>query len=175
MLLQEIYAREAMQEAGISGTLEIVHAEQPKTIVNGKDYGLLFPRRIFKSQPKDIEMLFIGKHTPQREAFLRQFPEATIIYTDNGRNDSIKGYDSQYWDMMQRAKYVLCPDGDFVWTYRFFEAIACGAIPIVQTWCTLYDKYYFMFDIDDFENNVYWDIYWWPEWNLEIIKPSHTL
>ena len=66
MLLQEIYAREAMQEAGITGTLEIVHA--------------------------------------------------------------------QYWDMMQRAKYVLCPDGDFVWTYRFFEAVACGAIPIIERW-----------------------------------------
>lgn len=138
MLLQEIYAREAMKEAGITGSLEIVHDEIPKTIVNGKDYGLLFPKRIFQSKPKDIEMLFVGKHTPQREAFLSKFPEATIIYTDRGRDDSIKGHDAEYWDLMSRAKYVLCPDGDFVWTYRFFEAVACGAVPIIQSLCDMY-------------------------------------
>lgn len=55
MLLQEIYAREAMQDAGITGDLSIVHAEQPQTIVNGKDYGLLFPKRLFTFGNKTIE------------------------------------------------------------------------------------------------------------------------
>lgn len=142
MLLQEIYAREAMQEAGITGTLEIVHAETPKTIVNGKDYGLLFPKRIFQSKPKDIEMLFVGKHTSQREAFLSKFQGATIIYTDRGRDDSIKGHDQEYWDLMSRAKCVLCPDGDFVWTYRFFEAVACGAVPIIESYSSLYSGFH---------------------------------
>ena len=60
MLLQEIYAIEAMQDAGITGDLSIVHAEQPQTIVNGKDYGLLFPKRIFTFENKTIKKLFIS-------------------------------------------------------------------------------------------------------------------
>ena len=151
MLLQEIYAIEAMQDAGITGDLSIVHAEQPQTIVNGKDYGLLFPKRIFQSKPKDIEMLFIGKHSDKRDAFLANFPEATIIYTDRGRDESIKGHDAEYWDMMSRAKYVLCPDGDFVWTYRFFEAVACCSIPIVETW---HDLYYNFWAKEEYIKNI---------------------
>jgi hypothetical protein len=164
MLLQEIYAREAMSEAGITGSLEIVHAEQPKTIVNGKDYGLLFPKRIFQSKPKDIEMLFVGKHTYKRAAFLANFPEATIIYTDRGRDNSIKGHDAEYWDMMSRAKYVLCPDGDFVWTYRFFEAVACGAVPIIETQHDFYYRFWCYSQIPPIEGT-----YGVSELNSEII------
>lgn len=173
MLLQEIYAREAMQEAGITGTLEIVHAETPKTIVNGKDYGLLFPKRIFQSKPKDIEMLFVGKHTPQREAFMSKFPEATIIYTDRGRDDSIKGRDQEYWDLMSRAKYVLCPDGDFVWTYRFFEAVACGAIPVTNSRHWMYHTFWHVNNLADYAHMNWSDNI--VSINRVKLKGHHTL
>ena len=47
---------------------------------------------------------------------------------------------------MAKSKFVLCPNGDFIWTYRFFEAIACGAIPIIEDDLPLYDgfQYYKM-------------------------------
>lgn len=171
MTLQEIYAREAMAEAGITGTLKIVHAETPKTIVNGKDYGLLFPNRIFHNEPKDIDMLFIGLHTEKRAAWLANFPNATIIYTDRGRDEAIKGHDEYYWDLMSRAKYVLCPDGDFTWTYRFFEAVACGAVPIVENWCEMYNEFYCVYDLDYIND----DAPMWPEWNKNELMARHTI
>ena len=39
------------------------------------------------------------------------------------------------------ADSVLCPNGDFVWTYRFFEAAMCGAIPVVENTCPHYDGF----------------------------------
>ena len=172
MLLQEIYAIEAMQDAGITGDLSIVHAEQPQTIVNGKDYGLLFPKRIFTFENKTIKKLFIGLHTPQREAILSTIKDATIIYTNRGRNDDLKGYDDLYYDTMARAFRVVCPDGDFVWTYRFFEAVACGCIPVVEHMHPLYEG--FIFETIDMQQPNKWDMSIINH-NRELLMSRHTL
>ena len=34
-----------------------------------------------------------------------------------------------------------CPNGDFVWSYRFFEATLCGAIPIIEQFCPAYEGF----------------------------------
>lgn len=172
MLLQEIYAREAMSEAGITGTLEIVHAETPKTIVNGKDYGLLFPKRIFQSKPKDIEILFIGMVTPKRRKFLDRFPDAMIVDSLRGRDDAIKGRDNEYFDLMARAKMVLCPDGDFIWTYRFFEAIACESFPIIETYDMLYNGFFANMTIPSYKEQY---LFQTKFFNKEVMKKNFTI
>jgi hypothetical protein len=53
-------------------------------------------------------------------------------WTSGGRKISNKIYDVSYWQMLQESKTVYCPAGDFGWTYRFYEAILAGAIPIVD-------------------------------------------
>ena len=58
-----------------------------------------------------------------------------------GRDFPVKAWDEDYYRLMASARYVLCPSGDFVWTYRFFEAALCGAVPIVEETCSLYDGY----------------------------------
>jgi hypothetical protein len=44
-----------------------------------------------------------------------------------------KNFDHQYFLPMKESKFVLAPAGDLPWSYRFYEAITCRAIPIVQS------------------------------------------
>lgn len=62
----------------------------------------------------------------------------TIVLSTKGRTFPEKAWDDNYFDQMANAKFVLCPNGDFIWTYRFFEAIFCGAIPIIEDEADIY-------------------------------------
>lgn len=65
-----------------------------------------------------------------------------FIFTNRGRNEINKYFDEDYFSILLRAKYVICPSGDYDWTYRFFEAIICFAIPYAQS-LELYQNYSF--------------------------------
>jgi hypothetical protein len=71
-----------------------------------------------------------------------------LTTSDRGWRHPTKAWDGSYFRLLGNSKFVLCPDGKFVWTYRFFEAALCGAIPIVQNQCPLYEgfRYYTMDD-----------------------------
>lgn len=59
--------------------------------------------------------------------------DTTLIYfdfTNRGRDIKFKHLDSEYYKEMANFKYIFCPKGDFVWTYRFFETIQVGSIPL---------------------------------------------
>lgn len=59
--------------------------------------------------------------------------DTSLIYfdfTNRGRDIKFKYIDAEYYKEMANFKYVFCPKGDFVWTYRFFETIQVGSIPI---------------------------------------------
>lgn len=55
-----------------------------------------------------------------------------IFFTKRGRQAKYKYLDEEYYSEMANYKYVFCPPGDFTWTYRFFEAIQVGSIPITK-------------------------------------------
>lgn len=171
MLIQEIRARQAMEEVGMSGEVRVVHAEKPQTFINGKEYSLVFPRFILESREnKVVDKLFIGLITEQRKKFLDNFEDAIITDSNNGRNCDTKERDNVYFRLMSRAKFVLCPNGDFVWTYRFFEAILCKAIPIIEDDCELYGGYHFYRLGDNYEYNETW-----VQENLSKIKREMML
>jgi hypothetical protein len=71
----------------------------------------------------------------------------TIWSSERGRTYPYKAWDRRYFQAMADAEFVICPDGDFPWTYRFFEAILCGAVPVVETPCLLYEPFQF-YDFD---------------------------
>lgn len=143
-LIQEIRARQAMDEVGIKGSIEVIHSENPKTLINGKEYTLVFPKFISDiKEKKVIDTSFIGLITEQRRKFLSDFPSAVIFNSDNGRKQDTKEMDLSYFRVLAKSKFILCPDGDFTWTYRFFEAILCRALPIVENYCNLYYGYHF--------------------------------
>jgi len=96
-------------------------------------------RRVWNK--RTIESLFIGHMTEHRARVLRgwSFMNPVIVASERGRTFPIKAWDEDYYRGMGRAKFVLCPDGDYVWTYRFFEAVMCGCIPVVEHETALYN------------------------------------
>jgi hypothetical protein len=69
-----------------------------------------------------------------------------LYLSDQGRLFPRKSWNADYYDLLLRSKFVLCPSGDFksngvAWTYRFFEAALCGAIPVIEESCTAYEGY----------------------------------
>lgn len=78
-----------------------------------------------------------------------EYDGVVLMTSDRGWSFPTKAWDSKYFQLLSSSKFVLCPDGKFVWTYRFFEAILCGAIPIIQNTCSLYEgfRYYTMDDL----------------------------
>jgi hypothetical protein len=55
-----------------------------------------------------------------------------------GRRFPVKAWDAHYYAGLLRSKFVLCPNGEYAWSYRFFESTLCGAIPVVEEDCAVY-------------------------------------
>jgi len=66
-----------------------------------------------------------------------------INFTKRGRQKTFKYLDENYYKEMANYKYIFCPPGDFIWTYRFFEAIQLGCIPISKHAAKDYSKFYY--------------------------------
>ncbi len=79
---------------------------------------------------------------------LSNFKEITIVSSRRGRKFPYKTWDQNYFNELAKSKFVLCPKGDCVWSYRFFEAIMCGAIPIAEEHSPAFEgfQYYQMSD-----------------------------
>lgn len=60
-----------------------------------------------------------------------------------GRMFPDKAWDSEYYELLLNSQFVLCPSGDYVWTYRFFEAMICGAMPIIEEYTDVYEGFRF--------------------------------
>ena len=41
-------------------------------------------------------------------------------------------FDEEYFSILSRSEFTLCPAGDAPWSMRFFEAILAGSIPIIE-------------------------------------------
>ncbi|MEX2566456.1 MAG: hypothetical protein WD431_10980 [Cyclobacteriaceae bacterium] len=70
-----------------------------------------------------------------------------LLMTDSrrGREFPGKAWDDAYFRIQAQAEFIICPSGDVgcPWTYRFFEAMLCGAIPIVQSVSPCYEPFKF--------------------------------
>jgi hypothetical protein len=67
----------------------------------------------------------------------------TIWPSRRGREWPGKLWDEEYVRILTQSQFVLCPDGKYIWSYRFFESILCGAIPVVDTVCDAYRGLHF--------------------------------
>jgi len=65
----------------------------------------------------------------------------TLWESQRGRQFPGKSWDQEYFDFMCDVQFVLCPPGDCVWSYRFFEAAMCGAIPVIEEPCPAYEGF----------------------------------
>ncbi|SOC78588.1 Exostosin family protein [Salinimicrobium sediminis] len=82
--------------------------------------------------------------------------ELRIIPSGKGRKFPDKAWDEEYYRTLANSKFVLCPSGNSVWTYRFFEAILCGAIPVVEETCEAYIGFTY-FSFNDPIEEMNWD------------------
>jgi hypothetical protein len=86
-------------------------------------------RRVLRARPRAVAKAESG--------------DAVLWSSARGREYPMKAWDDDYCRAMTRAQFVLCPSGDFVWTYRFFEAAMCGAIPVIESECPAYAGFQF--------------------------------
>ena len=80
---------------------------------------------------------------------VRRIGDVTVWSSERGRRFPTKAWDDEYFDLLARSQCVLCPSGDFLWSYRFFEAALCGALPIVEEPVPLYDGFRYRTMADD--------------------------
>lgn len=74
----------------------------------------------------DIYVNFtVGTNTAKRNECLDTFAGDPRVVTHTGLSKQ------EYYDDLCRSKYVLCPEGTGMDTHRFYEAVFCGATPVV--------------------------------------------
>lgn len=149
-----------------------VNHVKPSISIGGVTKSLIFPQQIcehlkckWKSNRKN-NISFVGLVTPKRQLVLNNFSNVIVIKSNKGRTFPCKSWDNQYYEYLLDSDYTLCLDGDFVWTYRFFEACLCGSIPIIENYCDLYDGFEFL-ELRDINNNI--------SWNKDIANKNYNL
>ena len=60
------------------------------------------------------------------------FRKTNYQWSKKGRDISGKIFDPDYWEILHRSHAVYCPAGDFGWTYRFYESMLAGALPVLD-------------------------------------------
>lgn len=78
-----------------------------------------------------------------------------VAFSKRGRAFPMKVWDNDYYLFLSRMLFSLCPDGDQIWSYRFFESLLCGSIPVVQTVLPIYDGFRF-YTLSDSPENYVW-------------------
>ncbi|SES69039.1 exostosin domain-containing protein [Thalassotalea agarivorans] len=86
---------------------------------------------------------------------VRKIGKLLLWSSDRGRNFPIKSWDNEYFKVLANSKFVLCPSGDYVWSYRFFESILCGAIPVIEEYCEAYNGFRFQY-MSEKASNLKW-------------------
>lgn len=135
-LKQEWLFKEALKEFGLTGDIFIQH-RYGKALLNQEEFNVVFPLHLLKrikvmNKKKVYDYNFIGKYTPDR-AWVEEYSKNSFIkFTDEGRKTSKDFFDQQYYQVLCDSKFTLCPRGAFNWSYRFFEAIICMSIPVID-------------------------------------------
>lgn len=100
-----------------------------------------------QSLRRKLERLVGRRRTPA--TYKAEFGELVLWASESGRHFPTKIWDRDYYEQMAKAQFVLCPDGECVWTYRFYESVMCGAMPIVENPCPAYEGFQYATMADD--------------------------
>lgn len=75
--------------------------------------------------------------------------------SNRGKTFRVKAWDDRYFSVLANSQFVLCPAGAWSWSYRFFESILCGAMPIVEQSCRVYEGFRF-YTFEDAAAGLHW-------------------
>ena len=120
--------------------------------INNIKIPLTFPMYILNytnslMKEKEIDYNFIGTITPERK-WVEKYTKNSVIKKSGYGRDKNKKYkiDKDYYNTISKSKFTITPTGDCPWSYRFFEAIMCLSIPILENNSNdIYMKDYFCF------------------------------
>lgn len=134
-LLQEFFFRQSLVEIGIWGgeiKLDHIagrshHKETGWVPIVFPESLILFASRIPRHKSRDF--FFRGMVYPGRE-WVMKYDGSSI--SDYGRDTKTKYFiDEDYYETFCASRFGLAPTGDCPWSYRFFEAVMCHAIPVL--------------------------------------------
>jgi hypothetical protein len=111
-----------------------------------------------------IEALWSATGLRERRTFRIRGGDFVLSSSRAGRRFPEKAWDHPYIDTLAHSRFVLCPNGDSVWTYRFFEAAMCGAVPIIEEPCPLYEGFAYRTMADDDDT-----------WSREMAEHNYAL
>jgi len=106
----------------------VSHPQLTTIPIGFPDSGLKHISLIQPSRYRYIEIYSnFSNHTPPRYECLKAFEGDTRVVRKNpeGRTQP------EYYNDLCHSKFVLCPEGFGMDTHRVYEALACGAIPVV--------------------------------------------
>ena len=134
MLLQEFYAKQACDEIGLKNPNIKINHSNGITIVNGETYGIVFPKSLINYcknlwSDRKNKYYFKGIIKKNRQ-WIKNY--SNVHESNRGRNKNLKyTLDKDYYKSLAQTQFSLSPIGECPWSYRFFESVACGAIPIL--------------------------------------------
>ena len=157
---QDIYLKSYIKEMG-NNSKAVIKTDHHKGLsyINGKPWRVIFPPSLINfildiPKTKVKEYCFIGNLTKDRE-WVKDFASSdSIIRSTNQTKYNRARYDRRYYKDICKSKFTLCPVGNCPWSYRFFEAIMCFSIPIMEKNSTdRFYKDYFYYTVG--EDHVY--------------------
>lgn len=107
----------------------------------GVEYGLTYPRKwidLIRTKEKDVDFFFSGflnRERPELRGWVNEYAgeKSVIFFSDNGRRIPRYFFDCNFFGLMSRSKFALCPQGHpYKWTYRFYEAALCRSVPVLR-------------------------------------------
>jgi len=121
-----------------------------------------FPSSRFKLPTKERFIIRLGNklfrqlNLPTLPSTYKTELNGVVFWSSNrGRVFPVKAWDEEYFRLLADSQFVLCPSGEYIWTYRFFESIMCGAIPIIEKSCPAYEGFRY-FTMDDSISSLDW-------------------
>mgnify|MGYP001799678503 FL=1 len=103
-----------------------------------------------------VNKLFRRLNLPVLPSTYKTELNGVVFWSSNrGRLFPVKAWDEEYFRLLANSQFVLCPSGDYIWTYRFFESIMCGAIPIIEKSCPAYEGFRY-FTMNDSIESLKW-------------------
>lgn len=84
-----------------------------------------------------------------RHSYTIETTKLLIIFTKRGRISAFKYIDEDYFTEMSKYKYVYCSPGDYIWTYRFYETLQVGSIPIALASSIYYQPFSYIKELSE--------------------------
>jgi hypothetical protein len=171
-ILRQYYLfKEALEEKYLEIDEYKISVDHPnsKCYYGDEEYGVIYPKswlKLFEGTEKSIDYFFSGylnKEKEENRLWVLDYKNQNSIinFSDRGRNIPRDLFDIDFFDIMKKSKFSLCPQGyPYKWTYRFYEAILCKSIPILKEDDVIDDYFNYEFYIhnDEFDYDYSLDI-----------------